>query len=79
MNDWVLRVGNRKSMAFAELAPSIVARAKSGDEDAFHNGHSMALFEFRSNGSSSLRPQGSAYMLTVSNRHGSRRVRNPDV
>jgi RNA polymerase sigma-70 factor (ECF subfamily) len=28
--------GQSKSMAFAELAPSVVARAKEGDEEAFH-------------------------------------------
>src|ERR671935_166995 len=36
MSSLVLTAENQGAMAFAEVAPSVVARAKGGDEEAFH-------------------------------------------
>jgi RNA polymerase sigma-70 factor (ECF subfamily) len=36
MSGYVLTVEKQRAMAFAELAPSVIARARRGDEEAFH-------------------------------------------
>jgi len=36
MSSGAVMVEQKRAMAFGELAPGVIARAKSGDEDAFH-------------------------------------------
>ena len=36
MSSGAVRVEQKRAMAFGELAPGVIARAKTGDEDAFH-------------------------------------------
>ncbi len=36
MSSWAIASEKRGTMAFSEIAPGVVTRAKNGDEDAFH-------------------------------------------
>ncbi len=36
MSSWAIASEKRGTMAFSEIAPGVIARAKHGDEDAFH-------------------------------------------